>query len=65
VGGKIKDRVEEILEGMKDHSTTTIITSALDKFVWKNDSLWYQYFLYLCKTSNQQKVLLELHTFSI
>jgi hypothetical protein len=37
--------------------------SALDKFVWKNDSLWYQDHLYLCKNSQlKQKVLLELHT---
>jgi hypothetical protein len=25
--------------------------STLDKFVWKNDSLWYQDHLYLCKNS--------------
>ena len=37
--------------------------SASDSFTWKNDSLWYKDFLYLCKNSQlKQKVLLELHT---
>ena len=31
--------------------------------MWKNDSLWYKDFLYICKNSQlKQKVLLELHT---
>ena len=38
----------------------------LGNFVWKNDSLWYKDFLYICKNSQlKQKVLLELHTSSI
>jgi hypothetical protein len=37
--------------------------SALDKFVRKNDLLWYHDHLYLYKNSQlKQKVLLELHT---
>jgi len=37
--------------------------SASDTFIWKIDSLWYTYFLYLCKNSQlKQKVILELHT---
>jgi hypothetical protein len=36
---------------------------SLDKFVWKNDLLWYHDCLYLCKNSQlKQKVLLESHT---
>jgi hypothetical protein len=39
------------------------VPSALDKFVWKNDLLWYHDCLYLYKNSQlKQKVLLELHT---
>jgi hypothetical protein len=26
-------------------------SSASDTFTWKNDSLWYKYFLYLCNNS--------------
>jgi hypothetical protein len=38
-------------------------SSASDTFTWKNDSLWYNYRLYLHKNSQlKQKVLLELHT---
>jgi len=34
-----------------------------DTFRWKNDSLLYIYFSYLCKNSQlKQKILLELHT---
>ena len=34
-----------------------------NKFVWKNDSLWYRYFLYLSNNSQlKKKVLLELDT---
>ena len=37
--------------------------SALNNFVWKNDSLWYKDRLYICKNSQLKKrVLLELHT---
>jgi hypothetical protein len=37
--------------------------SSLDKFVWKNDLIWYHDRLYLCKNFQlKQKVLLELHT---
>jgi transposase InsO family protein len=38
-------------------------SSASNTFTWKNDSLWYNDCLYLCKNSQlKQKVLLELHT---
>jgi hypothetical protein len=41
-------------------------SSASDTFTWKHYSLWYKDHLYLCKNSQlKQKVLLELHTFSI
>jgi hypothetical protein len=64
------DWVEEArIEWKQDQKVCKIIQqlqedpSALDKFVWKNDSLWYQDCLYLCKNSQlKQKVLLELHT---
>jgi hypothetical protein len=64
------DWVEEArIEWKKDQKVCKIIQqlqedlSALDKFVWKNDSLWYKDHLYLCKNSQlKQKVLLELHT---
>jgi hypothetical protein len=64
------DWVEEArIEWKQDQKVCKIIQqlqedpSALDKFVWKNDSLWYQDHLYLCKNSQlKQKVLLELHT---
>ena len=37
--------------------------NSLDKFVWKNDFLWYHYLLHLCKISQlKHKVLPELHT---
>jgi hypothetical protein len=55
--------MEEISRGMQDHSTTTRGPNALDKFLWKNDFLWYHDHLYLCKNSQlKHKVLLELHT---
>jgi hypothetical protein len=64
------DWVEEArIEWKQDQKVCKIIQqlqedpSALDKFVWKNDLLWYQDHLYLCKNSQlKQKVLLELHT---
>jgi hypothetical protein len=38
-------------------------SSTSGTFTWKNDSLWYKDFLYLCKKSQlKHKVLLELHT---
>jgi hypothetical protein len=38
-------------------------SSASNTFTWKNDSLWYKDFLYLCNNSQlKQNVLLELHT---
>ena len=34
-----------------------------DTFKWKNDSLWYNSRLYLCKNSQlKQNILMELHT---
>jgi len=37
--------------------------STYDTFSWKNDSLWYNDRLYLCKNSQFRKnILLELHT---
>ena len=37
--------------------------STSDKFIWKNDSLWYKDRLYLCKNSQlKQNIRLELHT---
>jgi hypothetical protein len=41
-------------------------SSALDKFVWRIDLLWYHDHLYLCKNSQlKQKVLLESHTSTV
>jgi hypothetical protein len=62
--------VEEArIEWKQNHKVWKIIQllqedkSALDKFVWKNDLLWYQDSLYLCKNSQlKYKVILELHT---
>jgi hypothetical protein len=64
------DWVEEArIEWKQDQEVCKIIQqlqedpNALDKFVWKNDFLWYHDHLYLCKNSQlKQKVLLELHT---
>ena len=40
----------------QDSSTSTT-------FSWRNDSLWYNDRLYLCKNSQlKQKILMELHT---
>jgi hypothetical protein len=37
-------------------------SNALDAFTWKNDSIWYKDFLYLCKNCQlKQKLVLELH----
>jgi hypothetical protein len=56
-------------EWKNDENVWTLIqrlqqdSSASDTFTWKNDSLWYNDRLYLCKNSQlKQKVLLELHT---
>ena len=56
-------------EWKQDHKTCQIIQqlqenpNALDKFMWKNDLLWYQDRLYLCKSSQlKHKILIELHT---
>jgi hypothetical protein len=40
--------------------------SALDSFVWNNDSPWYHEHIYLCYNFQlKQKVHLKLHTFRI
>ena len=37
--------------------------STFDTFSWKNNSVWYEYQLYLCKNSQlKQNILLEFHT---
>ena len=37
--------------------------STSDTFIWKNDSLWYKYRLYICKNSQlKKKILLELNS---
>lgn len=56
----------------KDQKTCKIIQklqedpSALDKFMWKNDLLWYRDDLYLCNSSQpNHNILVELHNFPI
>jgi hypothetical protein len=64
------DWVEEAnIELKQDQEVCKIIQqlhedpSSSDNFVWKNDLLWYDDRLYLCKNSQlKQKVLLESHT---
>jgi hypothetical protein len=67
------DWVEEArIKWKQDQEVSKIIQqlqedpNALDKFVWKNDLLWYHDCLYLCNNSQlKHKVLLELHTYPI
>ena len=60
---------EERIEWKKYQKVCKIIqqiqedTISLDKFVWKDDLLWYHDHLYLCKNSQlKHKVLMKLHT---
>ena len=59
-------------EWKRDEEVWTLIRklqqdpSIYDTFIWKNDSLWYKYHLYICKNSQlKQNILLELHTFPL
>jgi hypothetical protein len=54
---KNDENVWTLIQRLQQDSSTS------DTFTWKNDSLWYKDFLYLCKNSQlKQKVLFELHT---
>ena len=64
------DRITEARDEWKnDEEVWTTIQnfqqdpSTYDKFIYKNDSLWYKYRLYLCNNSQlKQNILLELNT---
>jgi hypothetical protein len=54
---KNEEKVWTLIQRLQQDSSTS------DTFTWKNDSLWYEDHLYLCKNSQlKQKVLLELNT---